>query len=151
MKIYLSIFLTFFLYSFAIAQCQCPNCSGSGWVDKEPVSCVKCGGSGVESCMRCLGKGTELCNQCFNSGVVNVKCGICNGSGEVDDLTCTVCSGSGKVSEVCISCDGMGRWNCGRCGGSGQETCSLCDGSGSKVWKEPCGQCRQTGQIDCGG
>jgi hypothetical protein len=25
----------------------------------------------------------------------------------------------------------------------------LCGGSGSKVWKEPCGNCAQTGQIDC--
>ncbi len=123
MKVYLSIPFTFLLYSYSIAQCQCPVCSGSGWIDNATVSCVKCGGNGAESCMRCLGKGTELCNQCFNSGVVNVKCGSCNGSGEVDNVRCESCSGSGKVQELCISCNGLGRWDCGRCGGSGQEIC----------------------------
>ncbi len=34
MKIYLPIFLTFFLCSFAIAQCQCPNCTGSMWISE---------------------------------------------------------------------------------------------------------------------
>jgi len=139
MKILLSLLLTFFLYSFTLAQCQCSSCSGTGWVSTDPVPCVKCGSSGAESCMRCLGKGTELCNQCFNSGVVNVTCGSCSGSGEVDDVRCESCSGSGKVLETCISCDGMGRWDCGRCGGDG-----------SKVWQEPCGNCGQTGQVDCG-
>lgn len=76
--------------------------------------------------------------------------GSCSGSGEVDDVRCESCSGSGKVLETCISCDGMGRWDCGRCGGSGQETCSLCGGDGSKVWQEPCSNCGQTGQVDCG-
>jgi len=122
MKIILSIFFVFFMYTFSNAQCTCDNCGGGGKIIL-PESCYKCGASGLKACQNCAGDGNELCKQCAGSGKSNY--------------------------ENCRSCGGSGKFVCSWCGGAGAEYCSLCGGKGYEERFYSCEICGETGEIPC--
>lgn len=80
----------------------CDICKEKGW-----VPCTSCGGNG--KCAACGGKGHKIpCQVCGDSGIVEVYCPKCAGSGQ-----CAECRGSGKCSlcrgtGVCPNCEGKG-------------------------------------------
>lgn len=126
MKIIISVFFVFFMYSFSNAQCNCDICGGAGWIT-QPDPCYKCSTSGWQTCPSCSGYGTELCKQCSGSGKE-----IPHG----DYVTCRSCGGSGKLV-------------CSRCDGACVEYCSLCGGKGYEEREFPCEVCGRTGEIPC--
>ncbi|OIO04732.1 MAG: hypothetical protein COX65_03990 [Elusimicrobia bacterium CG_4_10_14_0_2_um_filter_56_8] len=100
------------------------------------------------------------CTECKGSGTVEkeVKCDICNSSGQV---SCTTCSGSGRercnlcngthqVKVKCRECYGTGSKNgvkCEECAGEGTvfETCESCESDGKNV----CHTCDGKKTVDC--
>ncbi len=52
----------------------------------------------------------EPCDRCNGQGVVEARCGYCNGSGEgmADGSRCRVCLGGGVLPMECPQCQGRG-------------------------------------------
>ena len=88
----------------------CPACIGTGG-----VSCIYCGGTGVDptsGCSTCGGSGSITCPDC--DGLGYTPCPTCGGSGGVgDSRICNVCKDSkvGTGLMVCPWCVGAGTVN----------------------------------------
>ena len=99
--------------------------------------CMSCGGRGGTPCGRCAGRGQVPCDG-------RRACPRCQGSGKVGDpleflyqsardrgsgRDCSLCHATGKVE----GCQGK------------RDPCPVCQGWGLL----PCGECRQTGRVEC--
>ena len=154
MNKFLSIFillvsLQFSFHLSAQDKCTCPKCNGEGMCDENFARpCNYCTG-GYNSCGTCGGDGQEACYRCNETGIVQMTCEACHGSGKVNDETCGACGGDGQVDQTCINCGGKG-WNtCHSCGGQGRTVCNMCGGAGEKVWRNTCPTCGGSGQVNC--
>lgn len=130
-----------------------------------PAPCKECQYTGLDRCRGCKGTGWEKCpaENCKDgvieapssssrghmkkkrlNAVVNEKCGMCQGWGEIP---CRICQGSG--CRICEKCGGTGEApRCKRCSGVGLITCARCNGTGKYKGKD-CGKCSGEGDFLC--
>ena len=130
-------------------KCTCTKCNGEGMCDEDtPRKCIFCTG-GYNTCNTCDGDGLEPCYRCNKTGIAQITCNACGGSGKLNGENCGTCGGDGLEDKSCINCDGKG-WNkCHSCGGDGRLICNMCGGDGEKYWRNICPNCGGTGKVDC--
>lgn len=109
---------------------RCPRCSGSGFISSLVAS------PWFDDIQIINGKviikyhsfpfyyyqSNQICPDCGGTGVINVRCQICGGSGRLSCLRaekCKFCNGTGIIWRLCPDCGGRGTVSCPDCGGKG--------------------------------
>ncbi|MCE7748136.1 MAG: hypothetical protein GPJ51_07045 [Candidatus Heimdallarchaeota archaeon] len=92
-----------------VENINCAKCLGKGYVEKDPIKCNVCGGSGEMSCQYCEGSGKSSCPNCDLGKAV---CDTCYGRAEI---SCSACLGTGGIGDekiyLCDLCEGKGYSN----------------------------------------